>query len=501
MTKRIRSIIALLLAFLMIAPLAACGNADGDSTSTTAAPAVNNDPASTDPVETAPPTHDANGFLLDSLPEDLKLTQKEVTMLHWNAENPEFFVEQANGEVINDAIFSRNQVVEERLGITLKFNEQKGNNSNLANFATYVGNSLMANDYAFDFIGTYSQTAANLAYNKYLMDISRLEYFDFEKPWWPSLLTEEGTVNGKLFFVSGDISTNLLYMMYVTFFNKELLTNYNLEDPYTLVKEGKWTLDRMGEMAVGVYQDLNGDGQKGKEDQYGILVNNLDIDAYFYGSGLRTTDKDADGTLIIAESYFSERSQALNEKLNQLLFVSEDGIYNAGRDVFAEGRALFYSERAVSAIKHFNVEGLSFGILPAPKWEEAQEAHYTCSGNPFTLYAIPLNCRQPDEISAVIECMASEAYRRTTPAIFETSLKVKYSQDEDASLMYDIVRDGVTFDLGRFFGMTMGDLTQTIFRNVVAGGHTNWLTSSKVYTKMLSNYCKKVNDALLAAGE
>ena len=503
MKKRIRSTIAALLALLTVAPLAACGSGDaGSAQTTTAAPIVKDTPAETTAPETVDDGLDANGFLRDTLPEDLKLTQTEVSMLYReDVEEPEFFVDGVNGEVINDAIYARNQAVEDRLGIKLSYIGQKGNAGNLKTFVAHVGNSIMTNDYAFDILGGYSQTMANVAYNQYLLDLYNLEYFNFDMPWWPSLLTEEALVNGKLFFASGDISTNLLYKMYSNFFNKQLIKNYNLEDPYQLVKDGKWTLDKMFEMATGVYKDLDGNGTKDKADQFGVIVANLDIDTYFYGSGLRTTDKNEDGTIKISDSYFGERSQELLEKLNRMIFVSEDGIYKGdAANAFAQGRALFYADRAVTAMKTFNVEGLEFGILPAPKWDEAQEEYYTCAGNPFTLYALPINCRQPDQMSAVLECLASEGYRRTTPAIFETSMKVKYSQDEDSAQMYDIIRDAVTFDLGRVFGITMGDMTQTLYRNAVSSGNTVWSSTSAAYKKMLGNYVKRVNEALLNAG-
>ena len=289
--------------------------------------------------------------------------------------------------------------------------------------------------------------------------------------------------------------------MYANFFNKEMIRSYQLEDPYQLVKDGKWTIDKMFEMSTGVYKDLDGNGQKNNADQFGTIIANLDIDTYFYGAGLRTTEKKEDGTLAVSASFFGERSQDLLEKLNHMLFVSEDGIYKGdAANAFAQNRALFYADRAVTAIKTFNVEGLEFGILPAPKWEEAQEDYYTCAGNPFTLYALPINCREPDEMSAVLECLASEAYRRTTPAIFEISMKVKYSQDQDSAQMYDIIRGAVTFDLGRIFGITMGDLTQTAYRNAVSSGNTVWASTAAVYQKQLNKYVDKVNEALLSAG-
>ena len=67
----------------------------------------------------------------------------------------------------------------------------------------------------------------------------------------------------RLYFVTGEISNNLIGNMFGVFFNKELVQDYQTDDLYTLVEKGKWTLDTMFGIAENVYQDLNNDGKKG----------------------------------------------------------------------------------------------------------------------------------------------------------------------------------------------------------------------------------------------
>jgi hypothetical protein len=43
-------------------------------------------------------------------------------------------------------------------------------------------------------------------------------------------------------------------------FNKKLIQDHALENPYEIVHNNRWTLDKMIEMTRGVAQDLNGDG-------------------------------------------------------------------------------------------------------------------------------------------------------------------------------------------------------------------------------------------------
>lgn len=57
------------------------------------------------------------------------------------------------------------------------------------------------------------------------------------------------------------------------------------------------------------------------------------------------------------------------------------------------------------------------------------------------------------ECTAPLEALASEAYRTTIPAFFEYNLKLKYSDENNWSIVkcFDLIRDGVMYDLGRSF--------------------------------------------------
>ncbi len=476
---------AMLITVLMLVSFSACVQT-GDGNNTTEAPQ-----AST----TAETPEDTAEML--SLPESLDCGGETMGVLYWSdVENPEFFVEESDILTKPDeAIKRRNVALEERMKVKLEFIPQEGRNSKLKEYVNYVGTSISTGDHAFDIMAAYSQTMANAAYNGYCYNLATTEYLDLEKPWWPSLLTKEATVNNKLFFVSGDISTNLLYMMYTVFFNKELLaTRSDLKSPYDMVENNEWTVDNMLAMSTDFYRDLDSGNSKSDSDQFGFVLPELSIDALFYGSNLRTTDKNEDGTLIVSDTYFSEKAQGLLDKLFKTFYDSDDGLWKGKNGIFVAGRSLFYCDRAVTAVKYFGDVEFEYGVAPAPKWDADQASYYTCAGNPFTLYGIIANSDNADLASAVLECWAYQAYNYTTPAIFEVTMKIRFSKDSDSAAMYDMIRDGVTFDLGRIYGITMGDLTQTIYRNAMTN-RTAWSSRKKVYTAQLTKYLEGVNAA------
>jgi len=445
-------------------------------------------------------------FQPDNLPADLDFAGKEIHTFGWEEiALIEFFAEEMNGDVVNDAIFQRNQTVEERLNVHLTFTLAPGNNANHREWANTVINNTMAGDGANDIVAGYSMAPTILAYNRVLVDLMTLDYIDFEMPWWPDSLQKEAVCGGKLYFCSGDISTNMISMLYCMFFNKTVATNHGLEDFYSLVREGTWTLDKMIELASGCYVDLNGDGTKDPGDAYGYVVQPVYIDPFFFASGLRTTTLNENGLPVLSPEFSGERTQELLVKLVEMfktdpMFLSGYTVegYDHVRNAFMEDRALFFDTEISYATNYLRDSEASYGILPIPKYEETQKEYSTIMSFPYTLYGIPADAKDPDISAAVMECMASESYRTVSPALFEIALKVKFSQDTESAEMYDIIRSSATFDFGRIFCTNLDSLTFSMFRDSVNGGNTNWMSTFQSKKNTLESKLAAVVEALVA---
>lgn len=492
-------ILALFLCVITVLISVSCAKGTGASETT---PTAQNSDSSTLPSQnnnaggdmTAPAERvDANGFLLDDLDPSLTFGGEEFTLLYWSdREREEFYVENLTGDLVNDALYTRNQAVEERLGITFTYATAKGNGSNVAPFAQKVSTSISAGDHAYDMIAAHSVTIGMCAAQRLLYNLHEIDHLDFDKPWWPDTLIDEATVNDKLYFASGDISANVLYKMYVTFFNKEMLDSYQLENPYDLVNSGKWTIDKMISMCTDIYSDTDGNGSKNVCDQYGLYAYTLHADAFLAGSDIITLDN-VDGMLTFTEDFLGEKTQNLQEKLQNFFRNTNDAYLLTANDdtsqYFRTGLSLFWVDRCDKAIS-FSGGDISYGIIPIPMYDEEQESYRTLLGNPFSLYALPQDCRKPDVLGAVMECMASESYRTVSPALYELSLKVKYSQDDVAAQMYDIARNTVIFDLGRIFLNSLSAPYERWQEALV--GNVAWMTKSKAMRNPWSKQAAKL---------
>ncbi|MBQ8396957.1 MAG: hypothetical protein IJX53_02020 [Clostridia bacterium] len=495
----IQRTLAALLTLLILLPITACAS-DGTKTGTdtTAAPSVGD---STTAPETADDGLDAKGYIRDTLDPNLNFNGETVTTLYWeDMEHQEFFSEGIDGEIVNDAIYSRNETIQNRLNVKLEFIGTKANASNVSNYVTTVRKSVDAGDRAYDILGAYSLSVASCAQNGLTLDLLELPHLNFDMPWWPEKLIEQAVIKDKLYFASGDISANVLYMMYVTFFNKTIATNYGLESPYDLVQKDEWTMDKMFELSSGVYQDLNGNGLKDEGDQFGMYTTKLHSDAFFWGSGTTVLINKGQDGLAFNEAFGSERTQAVLEKVCSFLYNTNDGYMvtsDATLGEFAAGHSLFYFDRARMAIRDAvkEAQDLDYGIVPIPKYDASQDSYSCIMGNPFTLYAIPIDHDNPEMAAAVMECMASESYRQVTPAVFETTLKVKYSKDEVSSQMLDIARDSVVFDLGRLFYTALNGMPTQAWENAVYNNKPAWIAQMAQYNKVIPKLVEKLNES------
>lgn len=482
----------------------ACAKNEGGKTDTTlAAESLTDSPAS---ESTTSDIYDESGYIRDNIPETVNLGDNEITILYWSdVRNQEFFSEGSTGEAINDSIYERNLAVEDRLKVKLKYTGVLGNYDNQSLYIQEITTTTMSGT-PYDIYAGYSMSIASVAYKGYAANLNEFnENIDFDMPWWPDSLLSESVINNKLYFVSGDISTNFLHSMYACFFNKDMISKYNLEDPYGLALDGKWTLDKLIGMSTNIYSDLDGSNTKTVNDQFGFSTNTVHLDGFFTGSGLRTTDKDANGVLIVSESFGSEKTIDLVNKVCTFLHSTNDA-YTAvdsssaksANNAFIEGRALFTYNFAEYAIKYLASTEVKYGILPLPKYDELQSDYSTLMGFPVTLYSLPNGGSKLTEAAYVLECLASESYRRVTPAVFELSMKVKYANDETTAQIYNIIRESAVFDVGRIFTMNLGGgITYSFVRNTLSQNTAaNYKSGYNTIKKQLSTYLVKLSETL-----
>lgn len=180
-------IIALaLLAVILVAAFCSCVSPDnpGSPSVSTNDNALSSGP---DSVSDGPSDGTDSGTVGETsiyeTPDDLgeMNLNKKINILCWNPEMTDFEVKEASGDLIDDAIYTRNITVESRLGVELNWIEIDGDFNKREEFIKTVEEGRTSREY--DLIACYSLTSAPLALRGLSADLLEFDYLDFDKHW------------------------------------------------------------------------------------------------------------------------------------------------------------------------------------------------------------------------------------------------------------------------------------------------------------------------------
>jgi len=90
----------------------------------------------------------------------------------------------------------------------------------------------------------------------------------------------------------------------------------------------------------------------------------------------------------------------------------------------------------------------------------------------------------------VLECWASEGYRLTTPEIFEVNMQLKYSAGQNETDMFEYIRSGITFDIGKIFSTDLNGMCDRI--SYAIRGGASWSASYKSYKSAITTTLEKI---------
>ena len=275
MNMSMKKIIPLLLALVMVLCVFASCQKEPDATPTTT-PGDNTptqgQPTVTESGSVTPPEDTKSEYEKIGIPT-VDYNDSTIHIFHWNSEMNEFGMtaEETGADPIDNAIFDRNLKTEQLLGVELDFFESRGDGGAQEEFVLALARRISDPTTPVDIVATYPRTMGIAMLQGLMTDLNSYEDLDLTKEWWPKNLQEEFDLNGRLYFVSGDVSTNLLHMMYATFFNRTQLEAFGtpVTSLINMVKEKEWTISKLYEITHGVYSDADNNGEPSEGDFYG----------------------------------------------------------------------------------------------------------------------------------------------------------------------------------------------------------------------------------------
>lgn len=457
-----RKITATLLLAAMLLSMAACGNtADVETTADTAAQG-----------ETVAETEETR--TMHTLPEDLDFGGAVFNMAYpdWQGYTFYFFAEEATGDAMNDALYSRMIKTEEYLNVDIT----QTNTGTIVDVVTQTKNVVTAGDDIFALSLLHCiQGVSELVTGGYIYNLDTLPNVNLEADWWNRAQMDVLRLGNNTYY---GISDFMIPCPYAIFFNKEMIVDNGMENPYELVYEGKWTLDRFVNMAVSVTQDLNGDGQFTMDDIVGVTCNEISKYIPFMTAAdqfiTSTTD---DGRVYLDMN--NEKTISIVETVYNL--ITTTGTVYIPKDDKKEsqfkmdtGRLLFQLASITNAESLRECE-VDVGIIPYPKYDEAQENYISQDWG--GLMCVPNSITDPEMVGATLELLSWESANEVIPAYYDVTLAGKLSRDEDSRNMLELLFDTIAYEIGgNYFGFSagFGDLFYTLGRLVVTNKSTDF---------------------------
>ena len=423
---------------LLCAGLVACGQSAASQSEETAA-------AQTTAAETEAVT---TSMFSDSLGEmdfggaDFRIRTIQNLNVHSYVD-----VTEPSADVFDQALYERNRAIEERFNIVIRETVAEDN-------ASLFRKLIMAGDDAFE-MGTLRCTDALTFWEDELIyDISVLPHLDLSKSYWAGKLNDSISIGGYQYTAIGDYDINVLDLTFAMVFNKQLIADNDLDSPYALVNDGKWTMDAMLSMMTAVTSDLNGDGAMDENDRWGYLAaGKMVLPGFWIGAGEMSILKDADDRPYI--NMTSDRFNAVFSRIFEITYDAQTRYATKKVDadvptehipIFSENRALFM-DTSLFHLQSLRSMDTDFGILPYPKYDEAQEEYYSRVSY-YWANVVPVTNGNLDMTGAILEALNSASASTAVSAYYDIALKTKYSRDEESSKMLDLIFANRVVDIG-----------------------------------------------------
>jgi len=369
----------------------------------------------------------------------------------------DFGTDELTGELVNDAVYNRNLMVEADLDV--KFSRILVDCGDHTAAKTVMTN-YQAGDTAYDIAGLYQLYHGSVCLAGAFKNMYDVPFVDFGNIWWNASFRDELTYDGKLFYAIGDMNVSVTSTLMGVFFNQNKFVDYygDPENLYELVREGKWTKDAFEEYLSGTYVDLNGNGTKEMDDFVGFILDEADIGPWLPAFDIRLCIKDDSGTPQL--SYYNEKSVDAHYWMYDL-FLEHPDVYFAPKnsgymDAFKNDRALFAIIKFDDAATVLRDMESTYGVVPMPKWDEEQDGYYNAAHDNSNLMGVIQNTQNVEAVGAALELMNYYSYLNVTPAYFEVALKSKYFHDSDSAEMFEIIRQGAVVDFGQIYSLAIG---------------------------------------------
>ncbi len=397
----------------------------------------------------------------------------------------DFTAEEDSAMPLDEAQYKRKKLVEQNYNVVIEEDTKVAYSSgNGPGFTAIYTNTFSGTaTYSAGLIAGYDVSV--LAYCGCLYDMNSMPGIDLSKSWWDQEANKALGINGLMFFTAGDYTFADNDAAYVIMFNKKIMEDYGLPNPYDMVYANEWTLENFGNLCKTVTEDLNQDSIMDENDRFGLLVWVDSLLGMVNAAGQRCCEIDKDGQIVLTlynETTLDAVDRFLAIALDKQYALQYQSIQNNvafEEKLWSGGHGLFWTTHMGNVPRFRNMES-DFGLLPYPKLTSSQDEYYS-TVTPFNsqFVCIPIVQENIERTGVVTEALAYYGKKDVLPVYYDVNLKGRVSRDAESSDMLDIIFDNLVYDIG--FLYQIGPYNKN-FNYMVSRGTTNF---NSVYDSLL----------------
>ncbi|MBO5262188.1 MAG: hypothetical protein J6B45_03990 [Clostridia bacterium] len=380
------------------------------------------------------------------------------------------------GVIINSAVLRRAQEIKDTYGVELNWINARG--SQIANIISEAIVSGAGTKYHIAM--PRMMEAQTIVSGNSIYDLANREYINLSNSYYSQTAVESYTVYDHTLFAAGDFSFLDEQTSYLIYYNVAMTTGFEaFPDLYQLVKDGKWTIDQMTNVAKLVKKN-EGDPNWTDDDTYGFGTTNMS--RFFQYSGIKqvSVGESKYGGMEYKLSLDDPKVGTLIDKILTITGAdwartSWDGDYTALQAAFTEGRLLFYNE-VIQKSDYFaqQTDEFKVGLLPCPKLSESQDTYYTPCSYQSVVMCIPK--ATPDrEMSDYFFEILSYTGQKFIMSAYKENLRTKLDPETAADSMHIIeeyIFKNLCYDQGYMYGWN--GLLSSVQNESYASGKNNF---------------------------
>ncbi len=355
---------------------------------------------------------------------------------------------QIDAENVGEGDWNAKAIYDRQLEIADRFNVQLDRiDGGMGDLLAKYGEDFLSGDSNYDIGLGHMKFDVVAATNGYMLNLNKLKEIDLSMPYWNQAYTNMWAYKNLNYFTTGEITTNFIEQLVGCFVNLDTFKKYNPDvDLGQLIKDGKWTLEKMAELGGKYYEDIDEDGTKNNVDGYGYVVHSQwECSSFAYGGNFTLTAEEGGKHVFKIDTVENE---AIFSKLYNLVNSDVFCYRGISSDLEANGNYMFAPSR-LSRMGTVRDADWECAVIVMPKYDEASDYHTpTYDGIPCIGVEATLPTDRYAIVGVVMEAMASCGARVSTPLYFSKVVQSTYAQNQLTKENLETIRDTVWIDWG-----------------------------------------------------